>query len=67
MFSLIFILVGIIFLLNTLGYLAGPVWGVIWPALLILAGLWGLFQKQSFVCRDCWTLDFKKTGKKGKK
>ena len=67
MFSVLFIVVGFILLLYNMGYVAGPVWGIIWPSILIFAGVWSLFQKHNFVCKDCWSVGIKKGGKKGKK
>ena len=40
--GVIFILAGIIFLLNSLGFLAINVWNVIWPLFLVVLGLWVL-------------------------
>lgn len=33
------LLVGVVFLLQNLGYISGNVWGIIWPAMVIIIGL----------------------------
>ncbi|PIU24309.1 hypothetical protein COT12_01700 [Candidatus Berkelbacteria bacterium CG08_land_8_20_14_0_20_39_8] len=38
------LLVGIIFLLQNLGYIGGNVWQIIWPAIIIIAGLLIVFK-----------------------
>lgn len=43
--GLVIILIGISFLLRTLGIIQIDVWSLIWPAGLILAGLWFLFGR----------------------
>ena len=43
--GLIFIIIGIVFLLQRLGYISEGVWGIIWPAILIVIGL-GLILKR---------------------
>lgn len=50
-------LVGVILLLNNLGYVAGQFWGILWPSLLIIGGVRVLFGKKHFSCKDCWTLN----------
>jgi uncharacterized membrane protein HdeD (DUF308 family) len=37
--GLMALVVGIVFLLQNLGYISGNVWGIIWPALVIIFGL----------------------------
>ena len=37
--GLMVLIVGIVFLLQNLGYIGGNVWGIIWPAIIILVGL----------------------------
>ncbi len=39
-FSLLLILLGVIFLLKNLGLLAGNIWSLIWPLVLILIGVY---------------------------
>lgn len=41
--GIVFILAGIIFLLNSLGLLAINVWNVIWPLFLVFLGVWVLW------------------------
>ena len=38
------LVVGIIFLLNSFGYLEGDAWGKLWPLFIILPGLFMIFQ-----------------------
>lgn len=63
MFGLILIALGLLFLLKNLGIISGDVWGIFWPILLIILGLWILvdsFKKKKifknfFNCgRDIW-------------
>jgi hypothetical protein len=37
-FGSVLALLGIVFLLQNLGYISGDVWGIIWPAIMIFAG-----------------------------
>jgi len=37
-FGLAIILLGVIFLLNSLGIISGDTWNIIWPSLLIIIG-----------------------------
>lgn len=46
--ALILIAVGIVFLLQNLGFFTSSVWGVIWPIILIIIGISMLFGKLSF-------------------
>ena len=45
-FGLISIVIGIIFLLKNLGYISGAAWSIIWPAILIMIGLWILLKRK---------------------
>ncbi len=63
MFGLILVALGVLFLLKNLGLISGDVWGIFWPILLIILGLWiviGSFTKRKwyrnfFSCgRDFW-------------
>ena len=36
--------VGVVFLLQNLGYVNGSVWGIIWPAIIIVIGLSMIFR-----------------------
>ncbi|MFA6918719.1 MAG: DUF5668 domain-containing protein [Patescibacteria group bacterium] len=40
------IIVGAIFLLKNLGIISGVAWGVVWPVVLIVAGLAIFFRKK---------------------
>lgn len=37
--GLMVLIVGIVFLLQNLGYIGGNVWNIIWPAIIIIVGL----------------------------
>jgi uncharacterized membrane protein len=45
-FSLLLILIGIVFLLKNLGLIAGEVWGIIWPLILILMGVYFILKSR---------------------
>ena len=45
-FCLILIIIGVVFLLQNLGYISGGTWSIIWPAILIIFGLWILLRKR---------------------
>lgn len=45
--ALIIIAVGIVFLLQNLGFFTSSVWGAIWPIILIIVGISMLFGKFS--------------------
>lgn len=44
--SLILIIIGIVFLLQNLGYISGAAWSIIWPAILITMGLSILLRRK---------------------
>lgn len=63
MFGLILVALGVLFLLKNLGIISGDIWGIFWPILLIILGLWiiiGHFSRRKFFrnffsCgRDFW-------------
>lgn len=37
--GLLVLVIGIVFLLQNLGYIGGNVWGIIWPVIIIVVGL----------------------------
>ena len=43
--ALLFIILGVIFLLKNLGIITTGVWGLIWPIFLILIGVWIFWKK----------------------
>lgn len=45
-FGLIVLALGIIFLMQNLGYISGSVWEIIWPSALIIMGLVILFRNK---------------------
>lgn len=44
MTGVVLIIIGIAFLLKNLGVISSSVWGFVWPALLIVLGIWFLLR-----------------------
>lgn len=44
-FGIVLIVVGVVFLLQNLGYVTGEVWNVVWPAFIILIGISMILKK----------------------
>lgn len=44
-FGIVLIVVGVVFLLQNLGYVTGEVWNVVWPAFIILLGITMVLKK----------------------
>ena len=44
--GLILLVIGVVYLLKNLGYISGAAWSIIWPAILIIFGLWILLRKR---------------------
>lgn len=42
----ILIIIGVVFLLKSLGYISGSTWGIIWPAILIVIGIGVLLKRR---------------------
>lgn len=55
MFGFIFITIGIVLLLKNLGLISGDIWGMIWPALLIIFGISLVIKKgdAAFFWEEC--------------
>ncbi|MCK4520384.1 hypothetical protein KAT95_00765 [Candidatus Parcubacteria bacterium] len=51
LFALIFILLGVIFLAKNLGIITTQTWGITWPCILILIGVWLLIMKYEWRIR----------------
>jgi hypothetical protein len=48
--GLMILVVGIVFLMQNLGYISGSVWEILWPSFLIITGLVMIFrQKDSYL------------------
>jgi hypothetical protein len=47
--GIIIIIIGLVFLLQSLGLITGSVWQIIWPILIIIAGL-GIICKEKGKC-----------------
>ena len=54
----IFVIIGVVFLLRNLGIISGDIWGVIWPMVLVVFGLY-IFLKHYY-----WKLFWGKVWKK---
>jgi membrane-bound ClpP family serine protease len=44
-FGLLLIVIGVIFLLQNLGYLSASAWGVLWPVIVVIIGLTFIFGR----------------------
>ena len=51
LFALIFILLGVIFLAKNLGIITTHIWGITWPCVLILIGVWLLYERYEWKLR----------------
>jgi len=58
--SFLFIIVGTTFLLKNLGVITGDVWGIIWPLILIVFGVYLALKAHRF--RLFWDRIWKKLG-----
>ena len=47
-FALLFILLGIVYLLKNLNIISVSSWGVIWPSVLIIIGIYMLFKEHRY-------------------
>ncbi|MBU2635126.1 hypothetical protein KJ841_01465 [Patescibacteria group bacterium] len=45
-FSLILIIIGVVFLLQNFGYISEGAWSIIWPAILIVIGIAVLLKRR---------------------
>jgi hypothetical protein len=48
--GIIIVVVGLAFLLQSLGFISGSAWGVIWPCLLIVFGLGMIYKETNGGC-----------------
>jgi len=46
-FGLILLIIGVVFLLQNLGYISGAAWSIIWPAILIVIGIAILLKRRN--------------------
>jgi hypothetical protein len=46
-FGIAIVLIGVVFLLQNLGFISASIWQVIWPIMIILFGFSILFKKSS--------------------
>jgi len=49
LFGIIVLVIGVMFLLQSTGVIAGSVWAIFWPILLIIIGLAIIFRR-----KHCW-------------
>jgi|SaaInlLV_10m_DNA_2_1039722.scaffolds.fasta_scaffold73989_2 hypothetical protein len=49
MIGIIFVVVGVLWLLETMGFIVGDFWGFVWPVIIILIGL-SMIDKKSNKC-----------------
>jgi len=42
--GILVLVVGVVFLLQNIGYISGSVWDIIWPAIVIVVGLSMIFR-----------------------
>jgi len=45
--GLILIIIGVVFLLQNLGYVSEGAWSIIWPAILIVIGLGSILKRRN--------------------
>jgi len=45
-FGLLVLVIGVVFLLKNLGYISSSVWDIIWPTIIIIAGLAMIFRSR---------------------
>ncbi|MFZ2390606.1 MAG: DUF5668 domain-containing protein [Minisyncoccales bacterium] len=60
MIGIVIVIIGLAFLLQSLGIISGDAWQIIWPCLLIVIGL-GIVCKERGKC--CCGMDHKKEEK----
>jgi hypothetical protein len=60
----LFIVLGAIFLLENLGFIPEVSWPIVWPVLLILAGVYMLAKKSGSCCCTSWFRGKKEEEKK---
>ena len=71
-FSLLFIILGAVFLLKNLGYITGDLFGIIWPLMLILIGVWILVLRYEWriktnkFFRSFWECGTGRSGRRGR-
>ncbi|MDD5290171.1 MAG: DUF5668 domain-containing protein [Patescibacteria group bacterium] len=44
-FGLLLVILGVLFLLRNFGILTASVWGILWPAVIVILGLSMMFKK----------------------
>jgi len=52
-FGIIVIIVGLIFLMQNLGYITAGIWSIIWPLLIIAVGLKMIVKRKGGHCWWC--------------
>ena len=59
MFGLILVVLGILFILEEMGFIQGDFWGYFWPIILIIVGL-NIMKKDKFGMNCCGFFETKK-------
>ena len=55
MAGFILIIIGATFLLKNMGLVSAEAWSIIWPAILIILGIWIVAKKKAyFICSECF-------------
>jgi hypothetical protein len=52
-FGIALVVVGLIFILQNMGYISASSWGIIWPALLIIVGISMICKKSGHCMCGC--------------
>lgn len=52
-FGIALTVIGLVFLLQNMGYISADSWGIIWPVILIAVGLSMLFKKSGHCMCGC--------------
>lgn len=58
-FGIALVVVGAVFLLQNLGYISASAWGIVWPVIIIAAGLSMIFKKHGHCVCGCEDKDKK--------
>ena len=63
-FGIVLIVVGVVFLLQNLGFVTGAVWNIIWPVFIILIGISMVIKNGDRFNNNCCKEDKTKTDDK---
>lgn len=62
--GVVLIVVGFIFLLQSLGFVTGDVWNFVWPAIIVMLGVFIIINKRKEDDKCCKEDEAKKSEKK---